>query len=182
MTDVPRRTEVLSVRRLGPAEWAVLRALRLAALGDAPSAFLADLAVEARRPPTEWISRCLASDWLVVTVDDRDAGLVSLARRPGDEVAHVEGMWVTPQARGRGAARLLLRTVEVLAGQRGETTVGLWVFDCNPAARSFYERFGYRAVRPVPRRQRLRDVPGHERDGRIEEELRKPLWAGCAVP
>jgi GNAT superfamily N-acetyltransferase len=166
---------LMTVRRLRPGEWPVLQRLRLTALSDVPTAFLADHE-EFRWPTEQWIARCASGEWYAVSVGGRDAGLVRLAQCPEPgEVPHVEAMWVAPAYRRRGAATLLLRHVEEQARRRGERVLGLWVFDTNPAARTWYERFGYRPIRPAPRRQRLNDLPGHRGDRRIEEELRKQL-------
>ena len=66
-----------------------------------------------------------------------------VARRlPG--VPEVAALSVDPERRGEGVATALLSAVEVLVLGRGRERVGLAVGTGNPAARSLYERRGYR--------------------------------------
>ena len=98
------------VRLLVGDDWAQLRAVRLAALIEAPYAFASTLAREQAFDEDLWRSRAGAGR----TFGAFDgAALVGLATgfpvdgQPGDW--HLVGMWVTPARRGQGvlpAARL----------------------------------------------------------------------------
>ncbi len=65
----------------------------------------------------------------------------------GDGMAEVKRMYVTPAARGTGAASAILHTLEQWARASGIHTMRLETGDLLTAAIRFYERSGYR---PIP--------------------------------
>jgi len=62
--------------------------------------------------------------------------------------AEVKRMYVAPQARGRGMARLMLAHLEVDAGQHGVEAVVLETGLRQPEAMALYESSGYEPVAP----------------------------------
>jgi GNAT superfamily N-acetyltransferase len=63
------------------------------------------------------------------------------------------GMFVRPQARGRGVGEAIIDTVVGWAIQKGATTVHLWVTETNKHARLLYERCVFTATaerQPLP--------------------------------
>jgi ribosomal protein S18 acetylase RimI-like enzyme len=56
---------------------------------------------------------------------------------------HLVSMWVSPQARGSGAAEQLVQAVCAAARADGATRIRLWVTDANPRAQAFYQRLGF---------------------------------------
>jgi GNAT superfamily N-acetyltransferase len=90
-----------------------------------------------------------AADVSVVVVA-RDADGVALGcgalRALGPDVAELKRMYVTPEARGRGIATLLLAALEEEAGRRGWTTLRLETGPRQPEAIALYERAGYRSI------------------------------------
>jgi GNAT superfamily N-acetyltransferase len=86
----------------------------------------------------------------------RDGGTVGIVAgitedRPG--VAQLVSMWVAPEARGKGVARLLIDAVVMWARDRGMRHLELWVTEDNDRARVLYERAGFSATgerQPVP--------------------------------
>jgi GNAT superfamily N-acetyltransferase len=120
----------------GP-EWKRLKDIRLAALSDSPKAFLSDPDVERAQGDERWMTMCEASYWFVATVDGQVVGLGS------ELIAHAEGE----------------------ARRRGETSIGLWVFEGNENARRLYASRGYVST------GRTSTLP----DGRQEEELERSL-------
>jgi ribosomal-protein-alanine N-acetyltransferase len=67
------------------------------------------------------------------------------------DVASVESIAVAPAVRGRGAADVLLRSALKRLRNQGITRVSLMVKVTNERARAFYEKFGFRKIRRVPR-------------------------------
>jgi GNAT superfamily N-acetyltransferase len=63
-------------------------------------------------------------------------------RRP-DGVAYLGGMWVHPDARGRGIGRALGQSVIDWARDERFPQLDLWVTDGNAAAQALYERLGF---------------------------------------
>jgi RimJ/RimL family protein N-acetyltransferase len=62
-------------------------------------------------------------------------------------------MWVSPQARGRHVGTALVTVMVDWSRHRGLSRLYLWVTDTNPAARTLYERCGFKATgerQPLP--------------------------------
>ncbi|HET6754687.1 MAG TPA: GNAT family N-acetyltransferase [Jiangellaceae bacterium] len=134
----------VSVRRVGPEDWEVVRDLRLRALRDAPAAFESTYEGEQGRSGKEWRA------WLtrptgvtvVATLNGQPAGL---AGGYVEEAGHVElvSMWVTPSARGSGMADALVAEVVHWARMRDVHEVRLWVTRGNDVAERLYSRHGF---------------------------------------
>jgi GNAT superfamily N-acetyltransferase len=149
----------VGVRRLRPGEAAVFRTLRLRALADAPDAFAHTHDEIAAKPDAYWEEMTRS-----VTDPDRHAMFVAedgsgplgmafgLVDREHAGVAHLGGMWIAPEARGRGAGRALGDAVLAWALARGFGEAVLWVTEGNKAAIALYERMGFVAT---GRRDRL---------------------------
>lgn len=58
----------------------------------------------------------------------------------------MDGIFVSPEARGQGVGTALLNAICVEARKRGYTEVRLDVIDTNPRARALYERQGFVAI------------------------------------
>jgi GNAT superfamily N-acetyltransferase len=137
----------VTVRRVDPDEWPLLKRVRLAALADAPSAFGSTLAAESDRPDDEWRVRAAAGssgrDRVTFFAFDGDdvVGLVG-GYRSDDAAAGIDlvSMWTAPSARRRGVGRALVDAVIDWAG--GED-VSLWVTRGNDPARRLYESMGF---------------------------------------
>ncbi len=149
----------MDVRRIQPADWALLREMRLASLLDAPEAFGQRYENAASEPEAEWRSAARASSsgdrraWFIARAgsgaDARDVGLVQARRRPPDDCL-LFSMWVAPAARRTGAGRLLVNAVATWAGGWGGKRVVLWVFGANEGALRFYERLGFSVLPTGP--------------------------------
>jgi ribosomal protein S18 acetylase RimI-like enzyme len=145
-------TEV-TVRALGEDDWHVFRAIRLAALADAPDAFAADPDEEQRYDEDFWRMRMRRSVRLVAEAaagppagDPERLGVVSLGQGKDDEgeVAEIFGLWVAPQARGTGVATRLVEASADRARQDGRTHVAYWVGTDNGRAVAFASGIGFR--------------------------------------
>jgi ribosomal protein S18 acetylase RimI-like enzyme len=142
-----------------PPDWARVRALRLAALADAPDAFWATLAEEAHQPERWWRARLEdpARTTLLAVLDGRDVGLAGVGPHHDEPTdAGLYSVWVDPSARGRGLVGLLVTAAADVARRRGHRRLRLDVGDHNAAAQRAYRRAGFlptgRAARfPPPR-------------------------------
>jgi len=90
--------------------------------------------------------------YLVVLEDEVAVGCGALqAFEPGTDHAgdgEVKRMFVAPEARGRGFARVLLACLEHVAREAGHPTLRLTTGDLQPAAIALYESSGYRRTAP----------------------------------
>jgi ribosomal protein S18 acetylase RimI-like enzyme len=152
----------LEVRPLTSADWAALRAARLAALVEAPYAFASTEAQERQLTEQDWRDRAGRGGTFAAWEGNAIVGLATGIARDGDW--HLVGMWVAPRVRGTGVADRLVAAVCELASQAGATSVTLWVTEVNGRARAFYRRLGFV---PTGDRQVVRpEEPDH-----WEEEL-----------
>ena len=143
----------LVVRVLGPEDWQVYRALRLAALAEAPYAFHSSLDMARRYDETDWRARLEGGRTFAALVDGEPAGTVAVfVPETQPRCAELVGMWVAPPARGRGVGSALVSTVLQWAADRSLEAVGLWVMRGNEPAERLYARHGFaRApVGPLP--------------------------------
>ncbi|MDH0664896.1 GNAT family N-acetyltransferase [Pseudomonas sp. GD03858] len=136
-------------------DWPLYRDLRLQALLDTPDAFGSTHAAEATRSDQAWQTRveaalASANDQLWLAREGRTpCGLIWCrlsAVEPG--VAELYQMWVSPQARGRGAGRALLRAALAWAGERQAREVSLGVTLADSPAMGLYRSVGFRAFGP----------------------------------
>lgn len=167
MTEPATTGPDLEVRRLTPGDWAVSRRVRLAALAEAPYAFMSTLEREREFDEQAWRQR-LASPvaaTFMAWVDGEPAGTATgKIDKPGEEFAVPGGwqlvaMWVDPAVRGTGVAGALVETVARHAASQGAGTLVLWVTEVNDRARAFYRRLGFA---PTGASQPVRpDEPDH---------------------
>ena len=122
---------------LRPATLETVRPLRLRALREDPDAFGSTLAREQDRANADW--DFWVRDALIAFDGDAPIGMANL-KLDADQ-AQLFGMWVAPEARGRGVAETLARALIERAGERPIT---LCVADGAHAARRLYERLGFR--------------------------------------
>jgi ribosomal protein S18 acetylase RimI-like enzyme len=136
------------VEAAGPADWEVVRDLRLAALRDAPEAFCATLGSELTSDEAAWRRRVSDAErtTLVARVGERPAGMavVSVSHEEGvASTAAITGVWVAPGGRGHGVGDALLTAATDVARERGFTRVTLEVGDHNAVAQRLYARHGF---------------------------------------
>lgn len=76
------------------------------------------------------------------------AGLLSLLERDLDNDRFLmDGIFVAPEARGKGVGSALLNAVMEEGRKRGYPSVRLDVIDKNPRAKALYERHGFETVK-----------------------------------
>lgn len=144
------------MRRIRPEEWERLKALRLAALADTPSAFGSTHEREVAFEDREWIERAeLGSRGVdrVTFVAEDDAtgelvGLVGGFRFPADAPHRdLVSMWTSPAVRRTGVGRALVTAVVEWAGPGVD--VHLWVTQGNHPAQRLYEAMGFEVTTDV---------------------------------
>ncbi|MDX6657933.1 MAG: hypothetical protein QOH62_2726 [Solirubrobacteraceae bacterium] len=119
-----------------PATLETVRPLRLRALREDPDAFGSTLSDEQTRPDADWAF--WVSDSVIAFDDETPVGMANL-KVNGDE-ARLYGMWVAPEARGRGVGEALVHAAMEQAAGRPIT---LCVAEPAHAARRLYERLGF---------------------------------------
>ncbi len=143
------------MRRIDASEWRKLRALRLQALRDAPTAFGSTFEREASFPDERW--QLLAASGAsgmddVAVIAAVDGEWVAMARgylerrdqRSAPPAAWLIAVYVDPRWRGHGLGRAVSGAVVDWARERGASEVLLHVGDWNGAARRVYEDLGFR--------------------------------------
>jgi len=142
-----------SVRRLGAADAAIYRDIRLEALHGEPTAFSSDLSAESSLPLEDWSARLGRSYTFGAFDGDGLNGIATYIPKVGAKVAHrgnVVGVYVRPPARGRGAARALLAAL--IGDARGRVRqLHLSVTAGNEAAIQLYAQFGFQTYGTEPR-------------------------------
>lgn len=155
------------VRRAGPGDEMVLRALRLEALSESPAAFASTLEREAARTIADWRGWFTSGVTFVLEEAGTARGLVAGVRDSEDAaVVYLMAMWVHPALRGSGAADVLVAEHLAWARSVRAARVRLDVMADNVRARRFYERHGYR----ITGRQKI-----HDADGRVELQMERTL-------
>lgn len=146
----------IDVVRLEPDDWESYRAIRLAALADAPSAFGGTLADAERQDESFWRGRLATSPIFVARLPESDGandGLIGCYFDGDTETHELVSMWVRPQARGRGVADALVQRIVDWVRDAGAKQLHLWVTETNESGRRLYERcqFSYTGERaPLP--------------------------------
>ncbi|NKX43967.1 GNAT family N-acetyltransferase [Roseicyclus persicicus] len=147
----------MTIRRLGPADWARFREIRLDMLRAAPRAFGStheEWAVKSEREIRAWLS---AMHTLGLFDGARLVGTASFARRGATRAAHraeVIAVYLRPEARGQGRAVALMLALAGAARAEGLVQLELEVADWNAPAIAAYERAGFRRVGVMPRAMR----------------------------
>jgi ribosomal protein S18 acetylase RimI-like enzyme len=136
---------MIELRVLTPDDWQSWRALRLAALAEAPAAFGARLADWQGQGDREerWRDRLSIPDShnVIAVLDGQPAGMVSGVPGSGG-TAELISLWVCPWARGKGIGDRLTAAVEHWARQAGMKTLRLSVVEGNEPAAALYQRNG----------------------------------------
>ena len=146
------------VRRLGVADAALYRALRLEGLEQAPEAFGSTLEREMAMPLAAFAARLEERVVLGAFDGGECVGLAGLIVETMEKERHkgtLFGMYVRPAARKRGAGAALVEGILAAAGGQ-VAQVKLAVVDGNAGARRLYERCGFVAYGVEKRALRFR--------------------------
>jgi GNAT superfamily N-acetyltransferase len=134
----------VTIRRIGPADWAALREIRLEALTDSPGAYGSTLQGTQRFSARQWRHKVATTVYFLAERDGVAVGMVSGGYNDHQPGTHwLYGMYVTPGARGDGAAGLLVDAVAQWARGEGAREIYLHVASVAPRARAFYVKNGF---------------------------------------
>lgn len=141
----------MTARRITPDQSDLHRRIRLAALLDAPSAFSTKYADAAVRPETRWQEMTTNASagtesaiFFAYDANDNVVGMVGGFRDTDDQGAvHLVAMWVTPEARGSGAADRLVEAVLQWAQSISVRLVIVAATAGNDRALRLYRRHGF---------------------------------------
>ena len=142
------------VRRIKVDEGLRLRALRLQALADAPTAFGSTHAREEKFAEDVWHRRAadgaagLASVTIVAEQADCLVGMASGLATDATEANVIGpvlvGMFVDRRVRRLGIGEALIESVKTWARSRGHVSLHLWAVSSNAPALALYRRCGFR--------------------------------------
>jgi RimJ/RimL family protein N-acetyltransferase len=133
------------IRHTTELDWPSLKAVRLAALLDAPTAFGVTHASAAADSDQQWRDRAAArgpATYLLAFSGDTPVGMIGGVVSEAQEF-NLIAMWLTPQHRGSGAAAALVDAMKRHAQSQGHRRVVLDVAPENARAAAFYTRCGF---------------------------------------
>ncbi|MEO5651782.1 MAG: GNAT family N-acetyltransferase [Marmoricola sp.] len=168
MTDI-------KVRLLIESEWQLYRDVRLAALRDAPAAFLARFEDEVSYEDDFWRERMSHATRIVAERANEPVGLVCLGLHNDDpQTGEVFGLWTAPDVRGQRVARDLVATARRKAAEDDRRLLYFWVGSDNASAVGFASSFGFR---PTSERRPARVAAGRAEGDADEVAMVLPLLA-----
>ena len=148
----------MEIRRLTPADVTAYRALRLEGLREAPTAFAASYDEEVAFPSSVyegWLGAPPDRGTLGAFEDDELVGIATLGRESRSKLAHkahILGMYVRADCRGRGIAGALLASAIALARMTAAIRqINVSANAANAAARRLYATAGFREFGLEPR-------------------------------
>ena len=132
---------MIDVRPVAVAQWATMRAVRLAALSESPHLFGSTTASEERLDEAEWRRRTERS---ALAWDGAEpVGIVAWVWTQEPRQADLVAMWTAPAHRGRGVGAALVRwVIAEVAGTR-RAVLELGVVEDNTPAVNLYRRLGF---------------------------------------
>ena len=134
----------VTVRRLTADDLPTAVAIRLAALKDAPTAFLSKYEDAVQRTDEQWRGWIEAVAVFGAFLDGEAVGIAGAGRdelEPG--VTELISMWVSPEARGHRLSHRLTDAVVAHSRAAGDKAVHLEVVAGNDAAEAAYLKYGF---------------------------------------
>ena len=135
----------IKVELLTAEQWARARELRLASLRDSAHAFGGNLETESAHSESEWRAKFETLNYLVASVDGVDSAIMTVENLKGDfgATAWVGGCWSSPQYRGVGLLKAMMKFVDEHAQEKGWQRQGLGVWEDNFSAIAAYEKLDF---------------------------------------
>ena len=138
--------ENITFRILDPSELELLRAIRLRAIKEEPTAFLDDYE-EWKDNPLKMYGRFFNNGHVACAfMGDQAVGMSGLYRQPGCKLRHkgmIGAVYVAPEARRRGVAKKLIKLLEDKAISLDIEQLSLSTNIKNPMTVSLYESLGF---------------------------------------
>lgn len=133
------------IRPTSAADWQALKATRLAALLDAPTAFGASHASAAAFSDADWQQRAISTPQRTFFLAFDGEQAIGLAAHvvAGNGECHLIAMWVAQQYRGLAVAQGLVEAVKQCAVNNGHGRLVLDVAAENVRAAAFYQKQGF---------------------------------------
>ena len=138
----------IQVELLTAEQWARAKELRLASLRDSAHAFGGNLETESALSESEWRANFEKLNYIVASVDGIDSAIMTVENLKGDfgATAWVGGCWSSPEHRGVGLLRAMMKFVDEHAQEKGWQRQGLGVWEDNYPAIAAYEKLGFVAM------------------------------------
>ena len=158
-------TAMGTVLKMTPDDWERVRRLRLGALTESPDVFSSTLSRELAFDEDTWRARLSGPSpfvteagqqqkWLdkpapnqaatfIVESAGEDVGIATALVVDEPNTALVVGVWVSPSARGQGAAAELFTEMFAWARDQNLTRIALDVGNANTAAQKLYANLGF---------------------------------------
>jgi RimJ/RimL family protein N-acetyltransferase len=135
----------IKVELLTAEQWARARELRLASLRDSAHAFGGNLETESAHSESEWRAKFENLNYVVASVDGVDSAIMTVENLKGDfgATAWVGGCWSSPQYRGVGLLKAMMKFVDEHAQEKGWQRQGLGVWEDNFSAIAAYEKLDF---------------------------------------
>lgn len=164
---------MVSLHQITPSLASDYKAVRLRALLDTPSAFGSTYVSESQFSDADWQQRAAnlytprSIGYLAHYLDEYCGLATAFLNEQPPKYAELVGMWVAPEHRRTGTARLLVEAIESWARTAGARTLQLMVTSNNLAAIAFYQRLGFSTTG--------RTAPYPNDPAVIEYEMSKPI-------
>ena len=138
----------IKVELLTADQWARARELRLDSLRDSAHAFGGNLETESVENEAQWRAEFENLNYLVASVDGVDSAIMTVENLKGDfdATAWVGGCWSSPEYRGVGLLKAMMKFVDEHAKEKGWQRQGLGVWEDNYPAITAYEKLGFVAM------------------------------------
>ncbi|MGK5061977.1 N-acetyltransferase family protein [Janthinobacterium sp. LB3P112] len=127
------------------SDWPALKATRLAALLDAPTAFGASHASAAAFSNADWQQRAISTPQrtFFLAIDGEQAIGLAAQVVAGNGECNLIAMWVRSEYRGMAVAQGLVEAVKQCAVNNGHARLVLGVAPENARAAAFYQKQGF---------------------------------------
>ena len=139
---------MVEIKPMLPDHWQLYKAVRCAALADAPFAYSSTLESVLKRSDDDWrkITHLYASTPNSVTyfVFENEIPCGMSACIIGSNQAEMYAVWVDPAYRLKGVGRALIEFGRAWSQSRGAKQLKVGIFDDNPGALAFYRSVGFK--------------------------------------
>lgn len=136
---------MMIIRPTTESDWETLKAIRLASLRDAPTAFGVTHADAATNTDAQWRERAAGrglATFMLAFMDGAAVGMIGAVPSPAKEL-NLIAMWVAPAQRGAGVAAGLVDAIKTHAASQGHRRLVLGVSPDNARAAAFYCKQGF---------------------------------------